>query len=385
MIYLDNAATTFPKPECVYDRVNTIQRTIAVNVGRGGYSAASKAMRIVDETRTLMASFVGAAGPDSVVFTPSATIAANEIILGLEWDEYKVVYVTPFEHNAIARPLNGVCERFGIKLHFLPFDPKTQGVNVDELNRAFAVDPPDYVFLNHVSNVTGAVVPIASIAQKAKAYSATVIVDASQSVGLLPLALRESDIDYLIFAGHKNLYASWGIGGFVANSNYPLRPFLAGGTGSDSLNLRMRDSFPGGFELGSPNIIAIASLNESLKWLLHATQEQPEKQKKKLTERLIPGLMRCGATLYVPGDEVEHTGIVSFNVPGYEPNELGTILSEDFDIAVRTGYHCAPYVHNLIGSLDTHGTVRVSVGYFNTQADIDALIAAVSNIMGEQI
>lgn len=385
MIYLDNAATTFPKPECVYDRVNTIQRTIAVNVGRGGYSAASKAMQIVDETRILMASFVGATGPDSVVFTPSATIAANEIILGLEWDEYKVVYVTPFEHNAIARPLNGVCERFGIKLHFLPFDPKIQGINIDELNRAFAVNPPDYVFLNHVSNVTGAVIPIASIAQKAKAYSATVIVDGSQSVGLLPLTLRESDIDYLIFAGHKNLYASWGIGGLVANSNYLLRPFLAGGTGSDSLNLRMSDSFPDGFELGSPNIIAIASLNESLKWLLHTTQEHIEKQKKKLTERLITGLMRCGATLYMPANEVEHTSIVSFNIPGYEPNEVGTILSEDFDIAVRTGYHCAPYVHNLIGSLDTHGTVRVSVGFFNTEADIDALIAAVSDIMGDQI
>lgn len=385
MIYLDNAATTFPKPECVYDRVNTIQRTIAVNVGRGEYNVASEAMQVVDETRSLMASLVGATSPDNVVFTPSATIAANEIILGLEWDEYKVVYVTPFEHNAIARPLDGVCERFGIELHLLPFDSKTQSVDIGELDRVFAINPPDYIFLNHVSNVTGAVVPIETIAKKAKIYSATVVVDGSQSVGLLPFNLKESDIDFLIFAGHKNLYASWGVGGFIANSNYPLKPFLAGGTGSDSLNLKMGDLFPDGFEFGSPNIIAIASLNESLKWLLQTTQELIEKKKRKLIERLVAGLINCGAILYMPAEEVEHTSVVSFNIPGYEANEVGSILSEDFDIAVRTGYHCAPYIHNLIGSLDTHGTVRVSVGFFNTEADIDALISAVADIMGDQI
>lgn len=385
MIYLDNAATTFPKPECVYDRVNAIQRTIAVNVGRGGYNAASQAMQVVDETRALMASFVGAESPDRVVFTPSATIAANEIILGLEWDEYKVVYITPFEHNAIARPLNDMCERFRIKLHFLPFNPKTQSVDMDELDHAFALNPPDYVFMNHVSNVTGVVVPIAAIAEKAKEYSSIVIVDGSQSVGLLPINLRESDVDFLIFAGHKNLYASWGIGGFVSGSQYPLRPTLAGGTGSDSLNLKMGNSYPGGFEMGSPNIIAIASLNESLKWIIRIGQELIEKKKKELTAKLIEGLIQRGVMLYLPAEDVEHTSVVSFNIPGYEANEVGTILNEDFDIAVRTGYHCAPYIHNFIGSLSSHGTVRISIGFFNTEADIDALLAAVTDIMGDEI
>lgn len=385
MIYLDNAATTFPKPECVYDRVNTIQRTIAVNVGRGGYRAASEAMHIVDEARALLASFVGAADSDCIVFTPSATIAANEIIYGLEWDSYKNVYVTPFEHNAIVRPLNEISEQYGIEIRLLPFDGQTQSLDIDALEQAFAMNPPDYVFLNHVSNVTGAVVPIKTIAERAKKYSAVVVVDGSQSIGLLPINLLETDIDFLIFAGHKNLYSSWGVGGFVANTSYKLRPILAGGTGSDSLNLKMDTAYPAGFESGSPNIIAIASLNESLKWLCEVGINNIEEKKNMLSQKLQIGLIKAGATVYLPSGEAKHTSVVSFNIPGYEPNEVGTILNEDFDIAVRTGFHCAPYIHELIGSLETHGTVRASVGYFNTEDDIDALIAAVTDIMEDQI
>ena len=385
MIYLDNAATTFPKPECVYDRVKTIQRTIAVNVGRGGYRAASEAMHIVDEARALLASFVGAADSDCIVFTPSATIAANEIIYGLEWDSYKNVYVTPFEHNAIARPLNEISEQYGIEIRLLPFDGQTQSLDIDALEQAFAMNPPDYVFLNHVSNVTGAVVPIKTIAERAKKYSAVVVVDGSQSIGLLPINLLETDIDFLIFAGHKNLYSSWGVGGFVANTSYKLRPILAGGTGSDSLNLKMDTAYPAGFESGSPNIIAIASLNESLKWLCEVGINNIEEKKNMLSQKLQIGLIKAGATVYLPSGEAKHTSVVSFNIPGYEPNEVGTILNEDFDIAVRTGFHCAPYIHELIGSLETHGTVRASVGYFNTEDDIDALIAAVTDIMEDQI
>ena len=385
MIYLDNAATTFPKPECVYDKVNTIQRTIAVNVGRGGYSVASEAMHIVDETRVLMATFVGAVSPECVVFTPSATIAANEIIYGLEWDSYKNVYITPFEHNAIARPLNTISERYGVKVRLLPFDSQTQSIDMVALEQTFALNPPDYVFINHVSNVTGAIIPIRTIAEKAKEYSSVVIVDGSQSIGILPLNLKEIDIDFLIFAGHKNLYSSWGIGGFIANTNYKIHPVLAGGTGSDSLNLKMSNTYPNGFELGSPNIIAIASLNESLKWLNKVGINCIEEKKNSLTQKLKCGLLEAGATVYLPSGDAKHTSVVSFNIPGYEPNEVGSILNEDFDIAVRAGFHCAPYIHELIGTLNTHGTVRVSVGYFNTEADIDALIAAVTDIMGDQI
>lgn len=383
MIYLDNAATTFPKPDCVYNNVNTVQRTIAVNVGRGSYSAASEAMRIVDETRQLLASFVGAAGPESLVFTPSATIAANEIILGLEWDSFKNVYVTPFEHNAIARPLFNKCREHGIDIHTIPFDPQTHEIDMEELGRLFATNPPDYVFLNHVSNVTGTIVPIERIATASKESGALVVVDGSQSVGLIPIDLSKIDIDYLVFAGHKNLYASWGIGGFICNSNYPLKPILSGGTGSDSLNLEMPESIPSGFEFASPNIIAIASLHASLKWLEKESAEKISRHKDRLMQKLIDGLGNCGVQLYLPTDRTKHTSVLSFNIPDYEADEVGVILNEDFDIAVRTGYHCAPFVHEFLKTIERKGTIRVSLGYFNTEEDVNALIGAIKDIVGD--
>lgn len=381
MIYLDNAATTFPKPDCVYDKVNTVQRTMAVNVGRGSYSAASDAMRIVDETKQLLASFVGAAGPESVVFTPSATIAANEIVLGLEWDSFKNVYVTPFEHNAIVRPLFSKCQTHGIDIQMIPFDPQTHELDVEELGRLFAISPPDYVFINHVSNVTGTIVPIETIAKASKDYGAIVVVDGSQSIGLIPVDISKMDIDYLVFAGHKNLYASWGIGGFICNSSYKLKPTLSGGTGSDSLNLSMPESVPHGFEFASPNIIAIASLNTSLKWLTQESLEKISRHKDRLMQRLVDGLCNCKIQLYLPTNLADHTSVLSFNIPEYEADEIGFILNEDFDIAVRTGYHCAPFVHLFLNTIECKGTVRVSLGYFNTEDDIDALIDAVKDIV----
>ena len=381
MIYLDNAATTFPKPDCVYDKVNTVQRTIAVNVGRGSYRAASEAMRIVDEAKQLLADLVGAAGPDDVVFTPSATIAANEIILGLEWDSFKNVYVTPFEHNAIARPLFSKCKEHGVEIRMIPFDSHSHSLDKEELSRLFAANPPDYIFANHISNVTGTIIPIETIAQMSKEYNATVIVDGSQSVGLVPIDLARTKIDFLIFAGHKNLYASWGIGGFISNSFYPLTPTLSGGTGSDSLNLEMPNKAPVGFEFASPNIIAIASLHTSLKWLKEVSIKEIANHKDHLMEKLIAGLNACGVQLYLPTEKAAHTSVLSFNVPDYEADEVGIILNEDFDIAVRTGYHCAPFIHKFLNTVETKGTVRVSLGYFNTEDDVTALIAAITDIM----
>ena len=375
MIYLYNAATTFPKPDIVYDYVDWVQRNIAVNLGRGGYRIAKKAMNISELARQKLAEFVHAAEQNNVVFTPSATIAANEIIFGLSWDSLKNVYVTPFEHNAIMRPLELVREKFNISIHVLPFDSDTQELDMDEMERLFRLYPPDYVFINQVSNVTGVIVPVDIIAASAHYYGALIIVDGSQSVGILDIDLRNLLIDYLIFAGHKNLYASWGIGGFIVNTQHKLNPYIAGGTGSDSLNMKMF-----GYEAGSPNIIAIASLYKSLEWLSKVGLTAIAKHKAELTEMLIEGLKERGAELYVPKIRQLHTSVVSFNLADYEPSEVGMILDCDYDIAVRTGFHCAPLVHKLIGSEDRKGTVRASIGYFNTKEDIQSIIDAIHEI-----
>ena len=377
MIYLDNAATTFPKPEEVYQAVDYTQRNMAVNVGRGSYKVASDAMKIVDETRYLMAELLGVENPNNVVFAPSATVAANQIIMGLEWDEYKTVYITPFEHNAIARPLHLMQERYNFEIVLLPFDSETQELDKEEAENLFLQNPPDYVFANHISNVTGAIVPIEEIAELAKRYNAVVVVDASQSAGLKSINMKKANIDYVVFAGHKNLYASWGIGGFVSASDTQLTTTLAGGTGSDSLNLNMASYLPMGFEVGSANIIAISSLNASLKWLKATGMSVISEKKAKLMEYLIHGLRDAGVKMYLP---THHTSVLSFNVDGYSANDVGTILSEEYDVAVRTGYHCAPYIHDLIDSHPYGGTVRVSVGYFNTKEDIDLLLDGIRSL-----
>lgn len=375
MIYLDNAATTFPKPDLVLDYVNLVQRTCAVNTGRGSYKLAREAVQILDKAKIKFAEFVHANSASDVIFTPSATIAANEIIYGLEWDALKNVYVTPFEHNAIMRPLEMMREHFGISIYTLPFQKDTQELDLDEMNRLFSLNNPDYVFINQVSNVTGTIIPVDDIGRAAHDYDATVIVDGSQSIGVIEVDLNKEPIDFLIFAGHKNLYASWGIGGFVINSVKAPKPVLAGGTGTNSLAMRMD-----GYEVGSPNIIAIASLEKALEWINDIGIQNIASNKKVLTQRLIEGLKECGVELYIPSNADMHTSVVSFNIPNYEPAEVGMIFDQDFGIAVRTGYHCAPLIHKLIGTEEKKGTVRVSVSYFNSKDDIDELIDAVKSI-----
>jgi cysteine desulfurase family protein len=379
MIYLDNAATTFPKPNSVYQAVDSCQRNYAVNVGRGSYSIANSAMRIVDETRELMAKLVGAASPDRVIFTPSATIAANEIIFGLEWTPYKTVYVTPFEHNAVARPLNRILCENHISARMIPFDSSTQELRLDDMERMFATSPPDYVFINHVSNVTGVILPLRQICKKAKEYGAIVIVDGSQSVGLIDISIIDDGVDFLIFAGHKNLYASLGIGGFIMG-DYRLAPVISGGTGSDSLNLEMPAAPPSAFEAGSPNIVAISSLNASLKWIEEIGPNTIKLHKNELMRHLVAGIQGSSIISYLPANRINHTSVLSINIPGYQASEVGLILNEDYDIAVRTGYHCAPYIHRFLNTEQHLGTVRISLGYFNTSEEIDATISALKEI-----
>ena len=380
MVYLDNAATTFPKPECVYETVDYVQRNMGVNVGRGSYSTALKAMKIVDETRYLMAKLLHIDDPDNVVFTPSATIAANEIIFGLNWDQYKTVYVSPFEHNAIARPLESVRQKYGIKVLQIPFEKETHAVCWDKLRTMFTRDKPDYVFVNQVSNVTGTIVPVEKIFAMSKEFGAVTIADGSQSVGLMDINMGTDNIDYLIFAGHKNLYSSLGVGGFIAERTPKISTILAGGTGTNSLDLSMGETSPVRFETASPNIIALSSLNSSIKWLLETGIDKIADRKKELTIALTDNLRNLGCSLYRPSGNLEHTSVVSFNVDGYTAAEVGSILDKDFDIAVRTGFHCAPYIHDLLDTRDCGGTIRASVGYFNTKEDVEALISAIKEL-----
>ena len=381
MIYFDNAATTYPKPECVYTAVNECQRNYAVNAGRGTYRKARLASEIIQSTRTAIAKLVNISNANNVVLAPSATIAMNIVLNGLEYNANTTVYISPFEHNAVARPLKRLADMYGFSVEIIPFDGKTQDLDVDAMRNKFIVKHPDIVIANHISNVTGNILPIDIIFNISREYEAVNILDASQSLGLVPINLASQNIDFLIFAGHKNLYGNFGTGGFVYNSCVKLKTFLTGGTGSDSLNLDMPKTLPDLYEPASHDIVSISALNASLSWLNNIGLEKIYTHKRELTDYAVLKLSELSSVKqYVPENRENHIAIISISHSDYRPEELADILDNDFNIAVRSGYHCAPYVHNLIGTDDKGGTVRISIGYFNTKNDIDSLIDALREL-----
>lgn len=381
MIYFDNAATTYPKPECVYTAADECHRYFGVNAGRGTYKTARKASEVIQRTRVALAELVNVSNENNVIFSPSATVAMNIVLNGLDYNSNTTVYITPFEHNAVARPLKRLSDIYGFSIEMLPFDGKTQELDREAMRNKFIVKHPDIVIVNHVSNVTGNILPVDEIFNVSIEYGAVNILDASQSLELVPIDLSSQKTDFLVFAGHKNLYGSFGTGGFVYNSNVKLKTFLTGGTGSDSLNLNMPEQLPDLYEPASHDIVSISALNASLSWIIDKSIHNIYIHKKELTDYIIQRLSELSSvSLYLPENRENHIAIISLTHTDYRPEELAYILDNDFDIAVRSGYHCAPYVHKLIGTEDNGGTVRISIGFFNTKDDIDSLINALREL-----
>ena len=375
MIYLDNAATTFPKPDCVYDALDYANRNLAFNAGRGSYPEAKEISDLIAKTRRSVAELIKAA-PEMVSFESSATEALNLIVKGLDLNEGDNVYISPFEHNAVVRPLHYLKEEKNINIRILPFNKETWDIDEEKMQNMFAIYRPKACFLSHVSNVTGYILPVGRIFAATKEYKAINILDCSQSLGVMNPSI--DNIDFIVFAGHKSLYASFGIAGFINLTDYLLKVTKSGGTGSDSLNPEMPEQGYGRYEAGSMNSVAVAGLHKSLEWL---NETDVFTHEKRLTEYLISCLKRLdNVHLFLPIDTSRILGIVSIAVKGYSSTDVGMILSEDFNICVRTGYHCAPLIHDFIGSKESLGTVRISIGAFTKEEDIDYMINALEQI-----
>lgn len=380
MVYLDNAATTFPKPESVYRAMDKMNREGAVNAGRGSYKAAQAASRLITETKTKIRKLIHIDASSAVVFSPSITIAMNQIINGLDLRKKAVVYVSPYEHNAVARSLHELSKKKELMIKELPLDVGME-IDIEKMKYEFSKDKPDAVFCTHVSNVTGYILPIEDIFEEAKKYGSINILDSAQSLGLIEVRADLLDVDIIGFAGHKTLYGPFGIGGFVNVSGIELQPFITGGTGSDSLNLEMPSGNESRYESASSNIVAIAGLSAALDCL---NQKELLQHDRKITKYLIRKLeIIKGVKMFVPADLKKHVGIVSFSVDGFSSEDIGSILDEDFNIAVRSGYHCAPYIHKYLKDEKTLGTIRVGIGQFNTETDVKDLCVAISEILGE--
>lgn len=377
IIYLDNAATTFPKPESVYAVMDHFYRNFGGNAGRGANPLARKAATLIDETRALTQRWLNA---PNVVFSPSATIALNLVLQGARLRTGDIVYVSPFEHNSVLRPLEHLRKTIGIEIRVLPFDKNTFECKLDEVKKLFQLEPPALVCVSQVSNVIGLILPVDEILGAAKQINPEVItvIDGAQSAGLLLPAM--SLVDALVFSGHKSLYGPYGIAGVAFGGAWRPNPLIYGGTGTVSESVEMPENGSSRFEAGSQNICAIAGLNASLKWLNETGQDAIVNHTQVLTRQLFEMLLELpNVTVYLPRNRDLVFGIVSFSVEGIKPQVIETALGAK-NIAVRAGFHCSPWAHEFVGTIQLGGAVRVSLGFMNSDRDISYLNAIVFDL-----
>ncbi len=367
MIYFDNAATTFPKPEQVYKNMDEFYRKYGINPGRGQYKISHKVNNMINDTRNKLLKLLNGKNLYKVIFTPSATISLNTIIQGLEYRNGENIYISQFEHNSVLRVLNLIGKKCKINVIPVKFDVNNLSFTSSEIRKQFEKYNPSKVIISHVSNSFGIVTPIEEILKYSKEYGAINIVDGSQSVGLIDINLLKSNIDFLVFAGHKTLYGPFGTAGFLMKNDTYLKPLIFGGTGIDSANLDMPIEIPVRYEAGSMNVQAISGLNSSLSWIEDKDISNLKQKEIEIKSKLID-CINSYSNIKIYGLSKESVGIVSCTFDGYSSAEIGKIFDK-FDIAVRTGLHCSPLSHKLFGTFP-NGTVRFSLSYFNSITDI---------------
>jgi cysteine desulfurase family protein len=379
LIYLDNGATSFPKPEEVYVYMDDFYRRYGVNPGRSGYDLCIESGDLVEATRRLLCAFFGGTDPNRLVFGYNATDALNLAIFGLLQPGDHAV-TTHVEHNSSLRPL-WTLQQQGVDVDWVDFDgngyidPEEVISKLQPRTRA--------VVINHGSNVIGTVQPVAAIGKACRKRGIPLVLDVSQTAGMLPLDMESLGAGVICFTGHKSLMGPMGIGGMYVHPDVELRQVRAGGTGVRSAQRHHLEEYPYRMEYGTPNLPGIAGLNAGVKWVQARGVAAIHRHEMELWRQLRDGLRAIeGVTLYC-ADEVpgrERISVLSFNVAGVEAGDVGTMLDVDHGIACRTGLHCAPMVHEHLGTDKMHGSVRFGVGPFNTAEQVETAVAAVGEI-----
>ncbi len=378
LIYLDNAATSFPKPEQTYAFMDRFYRSHGVNPGRSGYDLCMETGQMVDETRGLLTRFFNGTDPNRLVFSYNSTDSLNLALFGLlQRGDHAIT--TAVEHNAVLRPLYHLAVHEGVEVDHVPFD--CRGFVDPDAIRARIRKNTRVVAVNHASNVIGTVQPVAQIGRICREHGVRLVVDASQTAGKVPIDVRAMNIDVLCFTGHKSLMGPTGIGGMYVQEGVDIRRTRAGGTGVRSAQRSHLDEYPWHMEYGTPNVAGIAGLHAGVKWLNDQGLEAIEAHEMRLLRKLVEGLRAIpGVTMYCQDELADHIAVMAFNVDGFEAGNTGTILDVDHNIASRTGLHCAPMVHEQLGTDKIHGSVRFGLGPFNTEEHVDAAIDGVREI-----
>ncbi len=379
MIYLDNSATSFPKPDVVYDFMTNFYRKHGVNPGRSGFDAAVETEEIVFNTRKLLTElFNGGGDPNRLTFSYNATDSLNIVLQGLA-EKGKHVITTMLEHNSVLRPLYCMQQQGIIDVTYIPFN-KDGYVDPDDIKKAIRPNTK-FVACTHSSNVIGTIQPLKEIGKICKDNGLIFIVDGSQGAGSVPLDMVDCGIDVYVFTGHKCLMGPTGIGGSYVREGIGIRQTRFGGTGVRSAVKTHLEEYPYRLEAGTINLLGIAGLNAGVKWIKEQGIENIHQKEIMLWDKLRKGLQSIeGVTTYCANSIENQNPVLSFNIKGFDAGDVGTMLDVDYDIACRTGLQCAPRVHEQIGTIDIHGTVRLSVGAFTTDAEIDTAINAVKEI-----
>jgi len=376
LIYLDNGATSFPKPEEVYVAMDRTYRKLGVNPGRSGYDICLEAGAVVDNTRKALTKFFNGTDPNRLCFSYNSTDALNLIILGMLRSGDHAISTT-IEHNSVLRPLYHLARDNGVDVDYVPFDG-AGFVDPDEIKKKFRPNTR-LVIVNHASNVVGTVQPIREIGRYCREAGIPFAIDASQSAGKIPVDMEDQFLDVIAFTGHKSLFGSTGIGGLYVREGIEIRHTRAGGSGVRSADRAHIEEYPFRLEYGTPNIMGIAGLQAGLKWILDKGINAIHEHEMKLARMLRDGLAAIpGVTLYCQDDLANHIAVLLFNIDGMDAGDVGTLLDVDYDIACRTGLHCAPLVHEQLGTTKIRGAVRFGIGPFNTEQHIHTAIQAVS-------
>lgn len=377
LIYMDNGATSFPKPPGVSRAMLHFLSDVGGSPGRSGHRLSQEAARIVFDCRESLAALFAVPDSRRIAFTLNATEALNTAFLGLLREGDRVV-TTGMEHNSVMRPLRELVRSRGISLHVASCDRQGR-LDLDELELALEKGTR-LVAVNHASNVTGSVVPLERVGSLARSAGALLLVDAAQSAGVIPIDVIRDGVDILAFTGHKGLLGPQGTGGLWVREGVDVGPLCRGGTGSNSELEEQPDFYPDRLESGTHNAVGLAGLRAGVEFLRTAGVDVVAAHERSLAARLLEGLGTLrGVTLHGPAAREDRTSVISFTVPGMAPSEVGFLLDEAFGVLTRVGLHCAPGAHRTIGTYP-EGTIRLSPGYFTTPGEIEKVLEAVAYV-----
>jgi cysteine desulfurase/selenocysteine lyase len=397
--YFDNAATSWPKPECVYRYMDEFYRGYGVNPGRAGHEMAVEAERMITETRRLLGQFFNLTSASShVVFTQNATDSLNTALFGL-LNAGDHVISTRVEHNSVIRPLNHLERDYQVAVTRVEHDDQGYA-DPQDIRKALRPDTR-VIVVNHASNVLGSIQDIEAIGKIAREAGVSFVVDSCQSAGVLPLDMEACNIDVLVFTGHKGLFGPMGIGGMLVREGVNIRPARVGGTGVDSITPFQPDNYPHRLEAGTVGLPGIAGLNAAQKWFAELGREQlantnndvghaeacraglqcinaKEQAHIKQLEAAFRGIEKV--KVYGPAGDRPRVATMSINIADLPADQIGTMLDADYGVCVRAGLHCAPLVHEDANTVPQKGTVRFSPGYFTDEEDMQQAILGVTEL-----